>query len=91
MPEESLRRAGARRTEGLREDRRGVRYRRRDSLRDAGVPTFEEPRTGSCEDQLEKLGLPFLTLDMDISDPRGYSPEQTRTRLEAFIEILDQR
>jgi benzoyl-CoA reductase/2-hydroxyglutaryl-CoA dehydratase subunit BcrC/BadD/HgdB len=38
-----------------------------------------------------KLGVPFLTLDMDISDPRGYSPEQTRTRVEEFIEILDQR
>ena len=42
-------------------------------------------------DQTMKLGIPFLTLDMDISDPRGYSPEQTRTRVEEFIEILDQR
>jgi benzoyl-CoA reductase/2-hydroxyglutaryl-CoA dehydratase subunit BcrC/BadD/HgdB len=42
-------------------------------------------------DQTMKLGVPFLTLDMDISDPRGYSPEQTRTRVEEFIEILDQR
>ena len=38
-----------------------------------------------------KLGAPLLTLDMDISDPRGYSPEQTRSRLEEFFEILDQR
>ena len=43
------------------------------------------------KDSLEKLGLPFLMLDMDISDPRGYSPEQTRTRLEGFIELLAQR
>jgi benzoyl-CoA reductase/2-hydroxyglutaryl-CoA dehydratase subunit BcrC/BadD/HgdB len=42
-------------------------------------------------DQLMKLGAPLLTLDMDIGDPRGHSPEQTRTRLEEFIEILDQR
>jgi benzoyl-CoA reductase/2-hydroxyglutaryl-CoA dehydratase subunit BcrC/BadD/HgdB len=42
-------------------------------------------------DQMMKLGAPLLTLDMDISDPRGYSPEQTRARLEEFVEILDQR
>ena len=43
------------------------------------------------KDSLEKLGLPFLMLDMDISDPRGYSPQQTRTRLEGFVELLAQR
>jgi benzoyl-CoA reductase/2-hydroxyglutaryl-CoA dehydratase subunit BcrC/BadD/HgdB len=42
-------------------------------------------------DRTMELGVPFLTLDMDISDPRGYSPEQIRTRLEEFVEILDQR
>jgi benzoyl-CoA reductase/2-hydroxyglutaryl-CoA dehydratase subunit BcrC/BadD/HgdB len=40
------------------------------------------------KDSVERLGLPFLTLDMDIIDPRGYSPEQIRTRLEGFIELL---
>jgi len=42
-------------------------------------------------DRLSELGAPLLTLDMDIGDPRGYSPEWTRARLEEFIEILDQR
>ena len=42
-------------------------------------------------DKLMRLGVPLLTLDMDISDPRGYSPEHTRARLEEFVEILDQR
>lgn len=42
-------------------------------------------------EQLMQLGIPLLTLDMDISDPRGYSPEGTRARLEEFIELLDQR
>jgi len=42
-------------------------------------------------DQLRELGVPLLTLDMDISDPRGYSPEQTRARVEDFLEVLDQR
>ena len=41
------------------------------------------------KDSLERHGLPFLLLDMDISDPRGYSPEQIRTRLEGFIELLE--
>ncbi len=41
-------------------------------------------------DQLAKLDIPLLTLDMDISDPRGYSPERTSGRLEEFVEILDQ-
>jgi benzoyl-CoA reductase/2-hydroxyglutaryl-CoA dehydratase subunit BcrC/BadD/HgdB len=42
-------------------------------------------------DRLMQLGVPLLTLDMDISDPRGYSAEGTRARLEEFVEILDQR
>ena len=42
-------------------------------------------------DSMEKLGLPFLLLDMDISDPRGYSPEQVRTRIEGFVEVLEQK
>ncbi len=28
---------------------------------------------------------------MDIADPRGYAPEQTKTRLEAFAEMLGGR
>jgi len=43
------------------------------------------------KDTVARIGLPFLMLDMDISDPRGYSPEQTKTRLEGFIEVLSQR
>jgi benzoyl-CoA reductase/2-hydroxyglutaryl-CoA dehydratase subunit BcrC/BadD/HgdB len=42
------------------------------------------------KDSAANLGIPFLMLDIDISDPRGYSPEQTRTRLESFVELLDQ-
>jgi benzoyl-CoA reductase/2-hydroxyglutaryl-CoA dehydratase subunit BcrC/BadD/HgdB len=41
-------------------------------------------------DSAEKLGINFLMLDLDISDPRGYSPEQIKTRLESFIEIIEQ-
>ena len=38
---------------------------------------------------LADRGIPFLLLDMDISDPCGYSPEQVKTRIEAFSEMLD--
>lgn len=41
------------------------------------------------QDSVEALGVPFLMLDMDIGDPRAYSPEQTRTRIEGFLEVLD--
>jgi len=43
------------------------------------------------KDSADEAGLPFLMLDMDISDPRGYSREQMRVRLEGFVEMLDQR
>lgn len=33
-------------------------------------------------------GIPLLVLDMDIADPRAYAEEQTRTRIEAFVETL---
>ncbi len=42
------------------------------------------------KEAVAKLGVPFLMLDMDISDPRGYSEEQAKTRLEGFIEVLNQ-
>ena len=43
------------------------------------------------QDSLAALDIPLLTLDMDIGDERGYSPEQVRNRLEVFIEVLDQK
>jgi benzoyl-CoA reductase/2-hydroxyglutaryl-CoA dehydratase subunit BcrC/BadD/HgdB len=41
------------------------------------------------KDTFSRLGKPFLMLDLDISDPRGYQPEQVRTRLEGFIEVME--
>jgi benzoyl-CoA reductase/2-hydroxyglutaryl-CoA dehydratase subunit BcrC/BadD/HgdB len=43
------------------------------------------------KDSVAKHGLPFLMLDIDISDPRGHSEEQMKTRLEGFIELMAQR
>ena len=42
------------------------------------------------KDSAAEAGLPFLMLDMDISDRRGYSTEQMKVRLEGFIEVLAQ-
>jgi benzoyl-CoA reductase/2-hydroxyglutaryl-CoA dehydratase subunit BcrC/BadD/HgdB len=34
-------------------------------------------------------GIPFLVLDVDMGDPRAWAEEQTKTRVEGFIELLD--
>ncbi|MFH1480648.1 MAG: 2-hydroxyacyl-CoA dehydratase family protein [Pseudomonadota bacterium] len=38
---------------------------------------------------LERLGIPSVIIEADITDFRAYSEEQTRTRLEAFFEALE--
>lgn len=40
------------------------------------------------KDFLQKKGVPMLILDGDGADSRNYSKGQTRTRIEAFLEIL---
>ena len=39
-------------------------------------------------DAMRERGIPVLVLDGDGADVRNYSEGQTRTRLEAFIEML---
>jgi benzoyl-CoA reductase/2-hydroxyglutaryl-CoA dehydratase subunit BcrC/BadD/HgdB len=39
-------------------------------------------------DAMRERGIPTLVLDGDGADVRNYSEGQTRTRLEAFIEML---
>jgi benzoyl-CoA reductase/2-hydroxyglutaryl-CoA dehydratase subunit BcrC/BadD/HgdB len=36
----------------------------------------------------EKLGIPVLILDGDLNDLRCFSEEQSKTKIEAFIEQL---
>lgn len=57
------------------------------------TPACKTTKTASrlLRDSMAERGLSFLALDMDIGDPRYYSRGQTRTRLEAFIEMLEQR
>jgi len=38
---------------------------------------------------MERLGLPSVVIEADITDSRVYSEEQTRTRLEAFFEAME--
>jgi bcr-type benzoyl-CoA reductase subunit B len=38
---------------------------------------------------MERLGVPSVVIEADITDFRAYSEEQTRTRLEAFFEALE--
>lgn len=41
------------------------------------------------KDALKKeLGIPVLVLEADIYDPRFYTREQLRTRLESFAELV---
>lgn len=40
-------------------------------------------------DWLKERGIPYLILHGDGADPSSYSPGQTRTRLEAFVEMLE--
>ncbi len=40
-------------------------------------------------DMLKNKGIPYIILPGDGADPDNYSPGQTRTRLEALIEMLE--
>ena len=42
-------------------------------------------------DVADEKGIPFLELAGDCIDPRGFSEEQMKLRLEAFREILWRR
>lgn len=42
-------------------------------------------------DMMRRKGVPLLVLDGDGADSRNYSKEQTRLRLEAFLEMLGAR
>jgi benzoyl-CoA reductase/2-hydroxyglutaryl-CoA dehydratase subunit BcrC/BadD/HgdB len=38
---------------------------------------------------MERLGIPSVVIEADITDSRAFSEEQARTRLEAFFEALE--
>jgi benzoyl-CoA reductase/2-hydroxyglutaryl-CoA dehydratase subunit BcrC/BadD/HgdB len=82
--------AGSRRTEGL--DRIVEDYALDGALLFA-TPACRHAKTAYplLKDAFAGLGLPLLVLDMDIGDPRDYSPRHTLARLGAFVELLEQR
>jgi len=40
---------------------------------------------------LERLGIPSVIIEADHSDPSGYSEGNTKMKLDAFIELLEER
>ena len=46
---------------------------------------------GLISQGLKEVGVPVLNLEVDCVDPRNFSEGQLRTRLEAFIEMLQTR
>jgi benzoyl-CoA reductase/2-hydroxyglutaryl-CoA dehydratase subunit BcrC/BadD/HgdB len=40
---------------------------------------------------MDRLGVPSVVIEGDITDSRAYSEEQARTRLEAFFETIENR
>jgi benzoyl-CoA reductase/2-hydroxyglutaryl-CoA dehydratase subunit BcrC/BadD/HgdB len=46
---------------------------------------------GLISEGLREIGLPVLNLEVDCVDTRNYAEGQLRTRIEAFIEMLESR
>jgi benzoyl-CoA reductase/2-hydroxyglutaryl-CoA dehydratase subunit BcrC/BadD/HgdB len=46
---------------------------------------------GLISDGLKEVGVPVLNLEVDCVDKRNFAEGQLRTRLEAFIEMLERR
>jgi len=46
---------------------------------------------GLISDGLKEIGVPVLNLEVDCVDKRNFSEGQLRTRIEAFIEMLETR
>lgn len=46
---------------------------------------------GLIEDGLKEIGVPVLNLEVDCIDPRKFAEGQFRTRIEAFIEMMENK
>ncbi len=46
---------------------------------------------GLVQQGLTEVGVPVLNLEVDCIDPRSFAPGQLRTRLEAFVEMIEGR
>jgi benzoyl-CoA reductase/2-hydroxyglutaryl-CoA dehydratase subunit BcrC/BadD/HgdB len=46
---------------------------------------------GLISDGLKEINVPVLNLEVDCLDTRNFAEEQLRTRIEAFVEMLETR
>jgi benzoyl-CoA reductase/2-hydroxyglutaryl-CoA dehydratase subunit BcrC/BadD/HgdB len=46
---------------------------------------------GLISDGLKEIGVPVLNLEVDCVDKRNFAEGQLRTRIEAFMEMLESR
>ena len=44
---------------------------------------------GLIEEGLKEVGVPVLNLEVDCIDPRNFAQGQLKTRLEAFVEMIE--
>jgi benzoyl-CoA reductase/2-hydroxyglutaryl-CoA dehydratase subunit BcrC/BadD/HgdB len=51
-------------------------------------PNNSNSRYGMPQRLREKLSIPYVIVDGDLNDLRLYSEEQSRTKIEAFVEQL---
>jgi len=51
--------------------------------------TAEQPDIGNI--LRDELGIPSLTFEANMVDPRGYDDAQVKARIEAFMEMLEAR
>jgi benzoyl-CoA reductase/2-hydroxyglutaryl-CoA dehydratase subunit BcrC/BadD/HgdB len=54
-------------------------------------PNNTNSRFGMAQRLREKLDMPIVVFDGDLSDVRFFSTAQTLTNIEAFIEQLEER
>jgi len=46
---------------------------------------------GLVEEGMRQVGVPVLNLEVDCIDPRNFAPGQLVTRIEAFVELIEDR
>lgn len=53
--------------------------------------TYSLGQLGLARRVQNELGVPALLIEADMTDPRAFAEEATRTRVEAFLELLGER
>ncbi len=53
--------------------------------------TYSLGQLGLARRVQNELGVPALVIEADMTDPRAFAEGPSRTRVDAFLEVLDQR